>query len=95
MIEAGYDCLENMVFSADDLMDSVEDMKQGHANRISRDAAAMLEDMGNVIAQVIDVTPKPVAPTGITGVDSSLRLAAWRSARKLLDSKGIPQKSRR
>ena len=30
MIEAGYDCLENMVFSADDLnqMDSIEDMKQ-------------------------------------------------------------------
>ena len=70
MIEAGYDCLENMVFSSDDLMDSIVDMKQGHANRIARDAAAMLVNMGNVIAQVVDVSPKPVAPTGITGIDS-------------------------
>ena len=41
-------------------MDSIEDMKQGHANRISRDAAVMLENMGNLIAQVINVTPSPV-----------------------------------
>ena len=47
-------------------------MKQGHANRIARDAAAMLENMGNVITQVVSVAPSPVAPayTGITGVDS-------------------------
>ena len=50
MIEAGYDCLANMVFSADDLMASILEMKQGHANRIARDAAAMLENMGDVIA---------------------------------------------
>ena len=48
MIEAGYGCLENMVFSAEDPMASIVDIKQGHANRISRDAAAMLENMGNV-----------------------------------------------
>ena len=65
MIEAGYDCLENMVFSAEDLMASVDDMKKGHANRIARDAVAMLETMGNVIAQVLTVAQSPVAPTGI------------------------------
>ena len=36
VIEAGYDCLENMVFSSDDLMASIDDIKQGHANRIAR-----------------------------------------------------------
>ena len=70
MIEAGYDCLENMVFSSDDLMASIVDIKQGHANRIARDAAAMLENMGNVIAQIVEVGPSPVVSTGITGVDS-------------------------
>ena len=69
MIEAGYDSLENMVFSSDDLMDGVEDMKQGHANRIARDAAAMLENIGSMIAQVIDASPVQAPSTGITGID--------------------------
>ena len=59
-----------MVFSPDDLMDSVEDMKQGHANRIARDAAAMLENIGSMIAQVIEASPMPTPSTGITGIDS-------------------------
>ena len=34
MIAQGWDSLDNMIFSADDLMDAMPDsMKQGHANR--------------------------------------------------------------
>ena len=70
-IDSGYDCLENMIFSADDLMDPVEAMKQGHAARISRDAAAMLENIGNVVPGAV-ASPPPGTPvsTGVTGVDS-------------------------
>ena len=70
-MDSGYDSLENMVFSSEDLMDSIEDMKQGHANRIARDAAAMLENIGNIVT-VAEVSPAPIgpAPTGLNGVDS-------------------------
>ena len=70
-IDSGYDCLENMIFSADDLMDGIETMKQGHANRISRDAAAMLENIGNIVTGAV-VSPPPATPvnTGVSGVDS-------------------------
>ena len=55
-MDSGYDSLENMIFSADDLMDGIEQMKQGHANRIARDAAAMLENIGNIITGAVTAT---------------------------------------
>ena len=53
MIENGWDSLANMIFTATDLMDAMPDtMKMGHANRIARDAAVMLENIGDLVVQV-------------------------------------------
>ena len=50
MIEAGYDSLDNMIFTKDELQESVESLsdKPGHAGRIARDAAKMVAEMGSV-----------------------------------------------
>ena len=50
MIEAGYDSLDNMIFTKDELQDSVASLsdKPGHAGRIARDAAKMVAEMGSV-----------------------------------------------
>ena len=48
MIDAGYDSLENMIFTKDELQDAVERLsdKPGHAGRIARDAAKMVQEIG-------------------------------------------------
>ena len=50
MIDAGYDSLENMIFTKDELQDAVESLsdKPGHAGRIARDAAKMVQEIGSV-----------------------------------------------
>ena len=71
MIAQGWDSLENMIFSADDLMDAMPDsMKQGHANRIARDAVVMLENIGDLVVQVGPPAALPPAAAGVGGVDS-------------------------
>ena len=71
MIAQGWDSLENMIFSADDLMDAMPDsMKQGHANRIARDAVVMLENIGDLVVQVGSPAALPSASAGVVGVDS-------------------------
>ena len=58
MMAAGYDCLDNMIFTVQDLMTNVQGMKPGHANRIARDAAVMLENTGSV-SDVVEVVASP------------------------------------
>ena len=71
MIAQGWDSLDNMIFSADDLMDAMPDsMKQGHANRIARDAVVMLENIGDLVVQVGSPAALPSASAGVVGVDS-------------------------
>ena len=50
MIEAGYDSLDNMIFTKDELQESVASFndKPSHAGRIARDAAKMVAEMGSV-----------------------------------------------
>ena len=50
MLEAGYDSLENMIFTKDELQESVASLndKPGHASRIARDAAKMVMEIGSV-----------------------------------------------
>ena len=50
MIDAGYDSLENMIFTKDELQDAVASLsdKPGHAGRIARDAAKMVQEIGSV-----------------------------------------------
>ena len=50
MIDAGYDSLENMIFTKDELQEAVESLndKPGHAGRIARDAAKMVQEIGSV-----------------------------------------------
>ena len=50
MIDAGYDSLENMIFTKEELQDAVESLsdKPGHAGRIARDAAKMVQEIGSV-----------------------------------------------
>ena len=70
MIAQGWDSLENMIFSADDLMDAMPDsMKQGHANRIARDAVVMLENIGDLIAQVDSPASLFNTPIRLSGCD--------------------------
>ena len=70
MMAAGYDCLDNMIFTVQDLMINVQGMKPGHANRIARDAAVMLENIGSV-SDVVEIvaSPTPVTSTYV-GADS-------------------------
>ena len=69
MIAQGWDSLDNMIFSADDLMDAMPDsMKQGHANRIARDAEVMLENIGDLVVQVSSPASLPSASAGVGGV---------------------------
>ena len=71
MIAQGWDSLANMIFSADDLMDAMPDsMKQGHANRIARDAEVMLENIGDLVVQVGSPAPLTSASVVVNGVDS-------------------------
>ena len=69
MIEAGYDSLDNMIFTKDELQDSVASLgdKPGHAGRIARDAAKMVAEMGSVGPE----SP----PEDIEGTDLGLGLA--------------------
>ena len=50
MIEAGYDSLDNMIFTKDELQDAVASLsnKLGHAGRIAHDAVKMVKEMGSV-----------------------------------------------
>ena len=71
MIENGWDSLANMIFTATDLMDAMPDtMKMGHANRIARDAEAMLENIGDLVVQVGSPAPLTSASVVVNGVDS-------------------------
>ena len=69
MIEAGYDSLDNMIFTKDELQESVASLndKPGHAGRIARDAAKMVAEMGSVGPE----SP----PEDIEGTDLGLGLA--------------------
>ena len=69
MIEAGYDSLDNMIFSKDELQESVASLndKPGHASRIARDAAKMVAEMGSIGPE----SP----PEDIEGTDLGLGLA--------------------
>ena len=69
MIEAGYDSLDNMIFTKDELQESVASLndKPGHASRIARDAAKMVAEMGSVGPE----SP----PEDIEGTDLGLGLA--------------------
>ena len=44
MIEAGYESLDNMIFTKDELQEAVASLgdKPGHAGRIARDAVKMI-----------------------------------------------------
>ena len=71
MIENGWDSLANMIFTATDLMDAMPDtMKQGHANRIARDAEAMLQNIGDLVVEVGSPAPLTSASVVVNGVDS-------------------------
>ena len=50
MMDAGYDTLDNMIFTKDELMDACAKLsdKPGHAGCIARDAAKMIEEIGSV-----------------------------------------------
>ena len=69
MIEAGYDSLDNMIFTKDELQESVASLndKPGHAGRIARDAVKMVAEMGSVGPE----SP----PEDIEGTDLGLGLA--------------------
>ena len=69
MIEAGYDSLDNMIFTKDELQEAVASLsdKPGHAGRIARDAAKMVAEMGSVGPE----SP----PEDIEGTDLGLGLA--------------------
>ena len=69
MIEAGYDSLDNMMFTKDELQDAVASLgdKPGHAGRIARDAVKMVAEMGSVGPE----SP----PEDVVGTDMGLGLA--------------------
>ena len=69
-IEAGFDSLENMIFTADQLMDSIEGdkMKMGHALRIARDAEQMVQEIGSIGTKADPTVDKPEAR--LAGADS-------------------------
>ena len=69
MIEAGYDSLDNMIFTKDELQEAVASLgdKPGHAGRIARDAVKMVEEMGSVGLE----SP----PEDIEGTDLGLKLS--------------------
>ena len=50
LVDAGFDSLGNMIFTSDQLLDSIEGdkMKPGHALRIARDAEQMVQAMGHI-----------------------------------------------
>ena len=64
MIEAGYDSLDNMIFTKDELQEAVASLgdKPGHAGRIARDAVKMVEEMGSV---GLESTPEDVEGTDL------------------------------
>ena len=69
MIEAGYDSLDNMIFSADTLQDQCPSVKPGHAARIARDAVQMMQGIGSITG---GDTPTESPPT----VGASIALGA-------------------
>ena len=50
LADAGFDSLANMIFTSDQLLDSVEGdiIKVGHAIRIARDAEQMILEIGSI-----------------------------------------------
>ena len=75
MIDAGYDSLDNMIFTKDELMDACEKLsdKPGHAGRIARDAVKMIEEIGSVGP---DLPSTEVEGTGLgLGLPDSVKLA--------------------
>ena len=64
VIEAGYDSLDNMIFTKDELQEAVASLgdKPGHAGRIARDAVKMVEEMGSV---GLESTPEDIEGTDL------------------------------
>ena len=73
MIEAGYDSLDNMIFTKDELQEAVASLsdKPGHAGRIARDAVKMVEEMGSVGLE----SGLETAPEDIEGTDLGLKMS--------------------
>ena len=75
MIDAGYDSLDNMIFTKDELMDACEKLsdKPGHAGCITHNAVKMIEEIGSVGP---DLPSTELEDTGLgLGLPDSVKLA--------------------